>query len=135
MELNKAMNISANGMRAQSTRLRVISENLANANTAAPTAAENPYRRKVITFSNELDKATGASLVKIKKVDTDKSDFQTRFEPGHPSADASGLVKYPNVNSVVEMVDMREAQRSYEANISSLDIAKTMLTRTIDLLR
>jgi flagellar basal-body rod protein FlgC len=135
MDLYKSMAVSASGMKAQGTRLKVISENLANANTTAETPGDLPYRRKTVIFKNELDRAMDVDKVRVAKVDVDKSDFQRRYDPSHPSADADGYVLMPNVNSVVEAMDMREAQRSYEANLSAIDAARQMLTRTIDILR
>ncbi|PWC85829.1 flagellar biosynthesis protein FlgC [Azospirillum sp. TSH100] len=135
MDLYKSMAVSASGMKAQGTRLKVISENLANANTTAETPGDLPYRRKTVIFKNELDRAMDVDKVRVAKVDVDKSDFQRRYDPSHPSADAEGYVLLPNVNSVVEAMDMREAQRSYEANLSAIDTARQMLTRTIDILR
>lgn len=135
MELKNAMKISASGMRAQGERLKVIAENLANADSLAKTPGGDPYRRKVISFKAELDRATGANLVKALKPSTDKSDFELKYDPGHPAANADGYVKMPNVKSVIEMADMREAQRTYEANLNVVDSAKQMINRTIDLLR
>ncbi|SMF77696.1 flagellar basal-body rod protein FlgC [Azospirillum oryzae] len=135
MDLYKSMAVSASGMKAQGTRLKVISENLANANTTAETPGDLPYRRKTVIFKNELDRAMDVDKVRVAKVDVDKSDFQRRYDPSHPSADADGYVLMPNVNTVVEAMDMREAQRSYEANLSAIDTARQMLTRTIDILR
>ncbi|MBP2303030.1 flagellar basal body rod protein FlgC [Azospirillum picis] len=135
MDLYKSMAVSASGMKAQGTRLKVISENLANANTTAETPGDLPYRRKTVTFRNELDRTMDVDKVRVAKVDVDKSDFQRRYDPSHPSADADGYVLLPNVNTVVEAMDMREAQRSYEANLSAIDTARQMLTRTIDILR
>lgn len=135
MDLYKAMAASAAGMKAQGTRLKVIAENLANVNTTAETPGDLPYRRKVVVFQNVLDRQMGVDTVRVAKVDVDKSDFQRRYDPSHPSADADGYVLLPNVNSVVEAMDIREAQRSYEANLSAIDNARQMLTRTIDILR
>ncbi len=135
MDLYTSMAVSASGMKAQGTRLKTIAENLANANTTAETPGDLPYRRKVVMFQNELDRQTGVNLVRVAKVDVDKKDFERRYDPSHPSADADGYVLLPNVNSVVEAMDMREAQRSYEANLSAVDSARQMLMRTIDILR
>lgn len=135
MDLYQSMAVSASGLKAQGTRLKVISENLANANTTAETPGDLPYRRKTVIFKNELDRAMDVDKVRVAKVDVDKGDFQRRYDPSHPSADADGYVLMPNVNSVVEAMDMREAQRSYEANLSAIDTARQMLTRTIDILR
>lgn len=135
MDLDNAMRISAAGMRAQGTRIRVVAENVANSGSTAATPDGLPYRRKVVTFANELDRAIGVDTVRIKRIGYDNGDFQRRYEPGHPSADSSGYVLYPNVNSLVEVMDMREAQRSYEANLNVIDSSKQMVMRTIDLLR
>jgi flagellar basal-body rod protein FlgC len=135
MDLNRAMTISAAGMKVQGTRLKVIAENLANANSTGETPQDLPYRRKTVTFRNVLDRELGASTVRVAGIGVDPSDFQRRYDPAHPSADGDGYVLYPNVNSVIEAVDMREAQRSYEANLNVIETSRTMLTRTIDLLR
>jgi flagellar basal-body rod protein FlgC len=134
-DLTKTLAISASGMKVQGARLRVIAENLANAESTAKHAGDLPYRRKVVTFQNALDKEMKANLVKVRKVDVDRSDFNRRYEPGHPSADADGYVLLPNVNPLVETMDMREAQRSYEANLGVIEATKQMLSRTVDLLR
>lgn len=135
MELFDSMFISASGMRAQGERLRVIAENIANAESVGETEGEDPYRRKVIAFKNYLDRDLQADLVKVSKIGTDPSDFRKRYEPGHPAADANGYVSYPNINALVEMTDMREAQRSYEANLKVIETSRSMLSRTIDILR
>lgn len=135
MDLMKSLDISASAMRAQGTRLRIVAENLANANSTGETPNDMPYRRQVVTFETVLDRATGAHLVQVADVTADDSAFTRKYEPGHPSADAEGYVLYPNVSSLVEMMDMREAQRSYEANLNVVDIAKQMLMKTIDMLR
>jgi flagellar basal-body rod protein FlgC len=129
------MSISAAGLKAQGERLRVISENIANAGSTALTPDSDPYRRKLVTFGNELNRELGTELVQVKKVSRDTSDFGLRYQPGHPAADDSGYVKISNVNTLVEMTDMREAQRSYEANLKLMQAARSMLERTIDLLR
>ena len=134
-DLTKSMNISAAGMKAQGTRLRVISENIANAGSTALTPNDEPYRRKLVTFSTTLDRELGTELIEVQKVSRDPSDFGQRYQPGHPAADANGYVKTANVNTLIEMTDMREAQRSYEANLRVMQAARTMLQRTIDLLR
>lgn len=134
-DLFKTFRISAAGMKAQGTRLRVISENLANADSLPTQPGEMPYRRKVVTFKNELDRATGADLVGIDRVKTDISAYKTKYDPAHPAADDNGYVLAPNVNSLIEMSDMREAQRSYEANLSVIKASKTMIQNTLGLLR
>lgn len=135
MDFMKTMTIAASGLRAQAGRMRIISENIANADSTASTPGGDPYRRKIPTFKSELDDSVGARVVELGKVVTDKSDFRVKYQPGHPSADANGNVKYPNVNSLVEMTDMREAQRSYEANINVISATRRMIERTIDILK
>lgn len=135
MDLKNAIAAASSGMKAQGARLKTIAENLANANTTAETPGDLPYRRKVVVFKNELDRELGVNTVRVAKVDVDKKDFQRRYDPTHPSADADGYVLLPNVNSLIESMDMREAQRSYEANLSVIDASRTMLSRTIELLR
>jgi len=135
VDIIKAMKISAAGMKAQGTRLRTIAENLANADSLPKAPGEEPYRRKVVTFKNELDRNLGAELVKVDRITSVKTDFKKRFDPTHPAADKNGYVDIPNVNSLVEMMDMREAQRSYEANLSVIEVSKGMLQGTIGLLQ
>jgi flagellar basal-body rod protein FlgC len=131
----KAASIATSGMKAQAGRLRVLSENIANADSTAQTPGGNPYRRKVPTFSSELDRTLDAHVVSLGRVKTDTSDFRVKYEPGNPAADANGNVKYPNVNSLVEMTDMREAQRSYEANLNIIMATRKMIQRTLDILK
>ena len=135
MDLMDSLAISAAGMRVQGERLRVISENVANADSVSETPGGDPYRRKTITFQNALDREMGVSLVKVKKVGLDPSEFTRKYDPTNPAADKAGYVKLPNVNALIEMNDMREAQRSYEANLKVIEVARGMLSRTIDLLR
>ena len=135
MELDRALRISAAGMEAQSSRLRVVAENLANGDTSSEVAGGDPYRRKTITFTNRFDRALGANIVRVSRLGTAPGEFQTRFDPGHPAADSKGYVKVANVNSTTEVMDMREAQRSYSANLSVLEVTRSMLTRTIEALR
>ena len=134
MDLATSMMVAASGMRAQSTRMRTIAENIANANSTAPTAGADPYRRKVATINSSFDRELNANVVEAGKPAQDMSDFRTQYDPGNPVADSKGYVKLPNVNSLVEIMDMREAQASYEANVNVLDASKTMMSRTIDLL-
>lgn len=134
-DLLKTFRISASGMKAQGTRLRVISENIANADSLPRAPDQQPYRRKVVTFKNELDRRIGLQTVRVDKIGTDAGEFEKRFEPSHPGADADGYVLVPNVNSLIEMSDMREAQRSYEANLAVIKSSKTMLTATIEILK
>jgi len=134
-DLLKTFQISGAGMRVQGARLRVISENIANADSLAQDPNGKPYRRKIITFKNELDRATGLDKVSVNKVKPDMSDFGRRYDPSHPAADADGYVLTPNVNRLVEMSDMQEAQRSYEANLNVIKSSRSMLMSTIDVLR
>ncbi|MDE2200120.1 MAG: flagellar basal body rod protein FlgC [Rhodospirillales bacterium] len=135
MEMSTALSISASGMEAQNTRLRVIAENLANQDTTGATPGAQPYRRKTVTFANVMDQARGVDLVKVEKIGQDMSPMKLRYDPGHPAANAQGYVLEPNVNSFVEVMDMRDAQRSYNANLSVMQVTRGMLTRTIDMLK
>ena len=134
-DLFTSMKLSAAGMKAQGTRLRIISENIANADSLPTEPGQNPYRRKIITFRNVMDRNVGQNVVKVDKVRPDSSEFQRRFDPSHPAADAQGYVQAPNVNALIEMMDMREAQRSYEANLGAIRTSRAMLQGTIDILR
>jgi len=135
MELNKALSISASGMDAQTTRLRVIAENLANEDTTGSSPGADAYRRRTVTFGNQMDQATGAELVTVTNIGQDMSDLPLRYDPSNPAANADGYVKVPNVNSFVEMMDMRDAERSYEANLAVMQTTRSMLSRAIDLLK
>ncbi len=134
-DLISSLKISAAGMKVQGTRLRVISENLANADSLPTGPGKSPYRRKNIQFENVLNRELGLNLVKVKKIGVDKSEFNRRFDPGHPAADEKGYVQTPNVKTLIEVMDMREAQRSYDANLTAIRTARSMMRRTIDLLR
>lgn len=134
-EFSKAMTIAASGMLAQNVRLRVISENIANAESVGTAPGEDPYRRQTVSFRNRLDRELGANLVKLDSIGRDRSSFPIRNDPSHPAADAEGRVKLPNVNSLIELMDLRQAQRSYQANLRVIDVARTMVARTIELLR
>jgi flagellar basal-body rod protein FlgC len=135
MDFLKSIAIAASGLRAQAGRMRIISENIANSDSTAPSAGAEPYRRKIPTFQSEMDRTLDAQLVTLGRVKTDPSDFRVKHEPGHPAADENGNVKYPNVNSLVEMMDLREAQRSYEANINVIGASRRMIQRTLDILK
>jgi len=132
MDLLDSMAEAAKGMKAQGVRMRVISENLANAETTSTQKGGNPYQRKIVTFKDMVDKTDNQEEVTVDKIQSDKSDFILKYDPSHPAADANGYVKMPNVNPLIEMMDMREAQRSYEANLGVIDIAKGMLSETLD---
>ena len=133
--LQAALKVAASGLSAQSTRLRIVSENLANAQSTGKTAGSDPYRRKTVSFVTELDRNTGVETVRIAEVGKDTSAFTEEYDPSHPAADSKGYVKYPNVNMVVEMADMREANRSYEANLQVVKQARELIAMTVDLLR
>lgn len=136
MQIMNAIGISASGMHAQGDRLRVIAENIANADTAAMSPDADPFRRKTILFKNVMDKELGAQTVEAGRVGEDfASPFRLKFMPDHPGADENGYVKLPNINTLIEVMDMREAQRSYEANLGMIELARNMLGRTLDLLR
>lgn len=135
MQLNDSLKIAAAGMQAQSDRLRVVAENIANADSTGTSPGAKPYRRKTITFGEVMDKELGVPTVRVVKRGTDKSDFVQKYEPSHPAANAQGYVMYPNVNTITETVDMREARRAYEANLGVVEVSKAMMSRTLDLLR
>jgi flagellar basal-body rod protein FlgC len=131
----RSMSIATSGLRAQAGRMRVISENIANADSTAPTTGGDPYRRKIPSFSSALDRTLDAKVVTLGRIRPDSSAFRVKHEPGNPVADAAGDVKYPNVNSLVEMTDMRDAQRSYEANLNIISATRRMIQRTLDILK
>lgn len=135
MDLLKSIAISASGMKAQGERMRVISENLANKDSVGRTADDDPYRRKLVTFKNTLDRETNARKVEVDSVVEDKSDFGLKYDPSHPAANPDGYVKIPNVNALVEIMDMKETQRSYQANLGAIDASKKMIMQTLDILR
>jgi flagellar basal-body rod protein FlgC len=135
MDLIKSLFISASGLKAQNGRMRVIAENIANANSTSKTPDELPYRRKIPTFKSYFDRALGAEVVELGEIAEDRSDFRSVHMPGHPAADENGYVLQPNVNTLIETTDMREAQRSYEANLNVIDSTRKMLQKTIDILR
>lgn len=135
MDLDRALSISAAGMAAQSTRLRVVAENLANRDSTGQTPGADPYRRRTVTFTNNMDRALGAPTLRASRIGTEPGAFPERYEPQHPAADERGYVKTPNVNSLMEVMDMREAQRSYGASLSVIETTRGMLMRTIEALR
>ncbi|MEH2475803.1 flagellar basal-body rod protein FlgC [Nitrobacteraceae bacterium AZCC 2161] len=134
-DFSRSMGIATSGLRAQAGRMRVISENVANSESTAQTPGGDPYRRKVPTFTSELDRTLDAKVVGLGRIKPDMSTFRMKYEPGNPSADAAGDVKYPNVNSLVEMTDLKEAQRSYEANLNVISATRRMIQRTLDILK
>ena len=135
MDFLKTISVAASGLKAQSGRMRIIAENVANADSTADKPGADPYRRKVPSFNRHFDKDLDASVVELGRVRTDRSAFRTRLDPGHPAADQKGEVKLPNVNSLVETMDMREAQRSYEANLNLISATRRMISRTLEILR
>lgn len=135
MDFNSSLRIAATGLHAQTARMRVIAENIANADLAGKAPGDEPYRRRIPTFQASYDAEVGGRVVEIGRLAYDMSDFSSRYEPGHPAADESGFVQYPNVNTLVETVDMRQAQRSYEANLNVVTVTRQMLGRTLDILR
>ena len=135
MDFLMSIAIAASGLRAQAGRMRVLSENIANADSTAQAPGQEPYRRRIPTFVSQLDRALDARTVALGPVRNDAAEFQSKYQPGHPAADAAGYVKYPNVNSLVELTDMREAQRSYEANINVISATRRMVQRTLDILK
>jgi flagellar basal-body rod protein FlgC len=135
MDFIKSLQVAATGLRAQMGRMRVISENIANADSVSQTAGGDPYRRRIVTFNTVLDRQLGAHVVQLGPIQTDSSDFLVKHEPGNPAANAAGDVKYPNVNALVEMTDLRDAQRSYEANLNIVTATRKMMQRTLDIIK
>jgi len=135
MDFSKSMAVAASGLRAQTDRMKTIAENIANANSTSPTKGGDPYRRKIATISQNFDSELEANLVNSGKPLPDKSDFKSQYDPGNPNADAQGYVKLPNVDSLVEIMDMRDAQRSYEADLTMMQTSKQMMASTVDLLK
>ena len=135
MDFNSSLRIAATGMHAQTARMRVIAENLANTDSAGKAPGEEPYRRRIPTFEAAFDSEIGGKVVEVGRLAYDMSDFSSRFEPGHPAADENGYVQYPNINPLIESMDMREAQRTYEANLNVVSVTRQMLGRTLDILR
>ncbi len=135
VDLVNSMHIAASGMKAQSDRLRIVAQNIANVDSTGETPGSAPYRRKVVTFKNVLDREMDADLVEVSKYGVDKKPFPRQYDPSHPAADENGYVLRPNVNPMLEMVDMREARRAYEANINVVEVSKSMLMQTVNMLR
>ncbi|KJF66884.1 MULTISPECIES: flagellar basal body rod protein FlgC [Rhizobium] len=133
--LSAASKIAGSGLEVQSTRLRIVSENIANARSTGDTPGADPYRRKTVTFGSELDRVSGVERVTVKKLGVDRGDFVNEYDPGNPAADTHGMVKMPNVNVLIEMADMREANRSYDANLQVIRQTRDLVASTIDLLK
>jgi flagellar basal-body rod protein FlgC len=135
-DLSGAMAISSSGMRAQSERSRVIAENIANSDNTPRSPGEAPFARKTIMFKNVLDRTIGGEKVVVDKIGRDtRTPFPTKYMPGHPAANAAGYVQMPNINTLIEMTDARESQRSYEANLGMFTQSRDMSQRLIDILR
>ncbi len=133
--LSASLTVAGSGLQAQSTRLRVVSENMANAQSTGKVAGSDPYQRKTISFGEELDRVTGAQLVRVTDIGVDPTAFNVQRDPGNPAADANGDVKLPNVNLLTELADMREANRAYEANLQVMKQSRDLLSMTVDLLK
>lgn len=135
MDFLRSINVAASGLKAQSGRMRVIAENIANADSTASTPGGDPYQRKIPTFRTSFDKELDAQVVELGRIQRDSAPFVSKYEPGNPAADANGYIKTPNVNSLIEQMDLKEAQRSYEANLGVIGATRRMLSRTLDILR
>jgi flagellar basal-body rod protein FlgC len=135
MDFAASMAVAASGLSVQSERMKVISENIANANSTSSKPGGDPYRRKIPTVTSSFDRELGATMLTPGQTIEDKSEFRSQYDPGNPNADKQGYVKLPNVDPLVEIMDMREAQRSYEADLTVMDATKSMLSRTVDLLK
>lgn len=133
--ISSALRIASSGLEAQSTRLRIVTENVANARSTGETPGADPYRRKTVSFASEIDRLTGAEIVRVQDIGLDRSAFRLEHDPGNPAADADGYVKMPNVSPLIEMADMREANRGYEANLQVIKQARELINLTIDLMR
>ena len=133
--LQASLRIAASGLQAQSTRLRIVSENIANAQSTSATAGADPYARRTVSFESALDRSTGAELVQVKTIGLDRAPFKLEDDPGNPAADAQGMVKMPNVDVLIELADMREANRSYEANLQVAKESADMLNVTVALMK
>ena len=134
-DLISSMYVSASGMRSQGVRMRLSSENLANSESTSETPGGDPYRRRIVTFQNTLDRTLNIERVRVRDIVNDDSSFPIEYDPSHPSADENGYVKMPNVNTLIELMDLKEANRSYEANLSAIQMARSMLGKTIEILR
>ena len=134
-DLVSAMSAAATGLRAQTVRIRVSAENIANANSTAETPGGDPYRRKAPVFQAYLDRDSGAEMVKVTGTREDQTPFPVKYDPSHPAADANGYVKLSNVSALIEMADLREAQRAYEANLNVVEASRGMMMGVIQILK
>ena len=135
MKLEDAVQVASHGMRVQSTRVQIASQNLANSDSLATTPGGDPYQRRTVSFREALDRESGLELVEIDRYGVDESGFDQRYDPSHPAAADNGYVKLPNVEPLVELMDMREAQRSYEANLQAMSMTRSMVSQTLNLLK
>ena len=135
MDFLKTISVAASGLKAQSGRMRVIAENIANADSTAERPGGDPYRRKIVSFARHFDRDLDANVVELGRIRADRSDFRSKYEPGNPAADAQGVVQMPNVNALIENMDLREAQRSYEANLNMISATRKMLAQTLGILK
>jgi flagellar basal-body rod protein FlgC len=133
-DIQAAIAAAASGMRAQTVRMRIAAENVANANSTGANPAEEPFRRR-IPLMETTTLTTGAVGVRVRGAEMDMTPFRQEYNPSHPAADADGFVRLPNVDTLVEMMDLREAQRAYEANLNMIEAARNMTNRALDLLR
>lgn len=133
--LTVSADVAASGMRVQAERLKVIAQNMANADSVSTTPGGEPYRRQVVSFQNYIDQETGAQMVRVDKVVKDDSPFEKKYAPNHPAADAQGYISLPNVNPLIEMMDMKEAQRAYDANLNMVKTAREMNSSVLDILK
>ncbi len=135
MKLEDSVAIASAGMKVQGVRVRLAAENLANASSTANEPGGEPYRRKTVSFGERLDRERGLRLVDVQRYGVDRGDFERRFDPTHPAADGAGYVLLPNVSPLIELMDMREAQRTYEANLNAISLTRNLVRQTLDLLR
>jgi flagellar basal-body rod protein FlgC len=133
--LQTALRIAASGLQAQSTRLRIVSQNIANAQSTGSASGADPYARQTVSFESEMDRTLGANVVAVKSIGVDPAPFKLEHDPGNPAADEGGMVKMPNVDVLKELADMREANRSYEANLQVAKQSADMLNTTISLMK
>lgn len=134
-DINATLSAASSGLKAQAARMRIAAENVANANSTGDTPGADPFRRRVPVLEEARDRDTGAVGVRVVRTQADMSDFRLRFDPSHPAADDKGFVKLPNVDGLVEMMDLREAARAYEANLTMIEQARGLASRALDLLR
>ena len=134
MKFGTTLDITAAGLSAQDARLQVIAQNLANADSTGSTPGSNPYQRKTISFQDVFSQTTGTDMVQVASIGRDTAPFPMKYDPSNPAANAQGYVKLPNVNSLVELMDMQQAERSYDANLSVMNATRGMMTRTLGLI-